>query len=378
MTDVQGIQLKRDRKVSFSQYALIAVALFLATKACTLPSVLADAAGAKAVWVVLILFAAECVLLYFCTKTARAGGLFALDLPRGARIAAGSILLLFFALKLAAFTREISTYFALSLFENVPVLPVSVILLVFTCLFAYGGYASLGRVLEIFVWLFIFVFLFVIIFTRTEGDLFNAIAIVNADTEGMGRGIFRALGWFGDSAVVALLDLSGTRQTKEKGKSGSERLGNSKILAAALGVSCLLLVVFYAVFTSVYGEAARMTDYAFIKLSAFRANTDELGSADWPMITLWSVLSFVYLGLILLAGKECALGIFGKSGRKAEKTAFALLSLFALVLSVLVSDEAAAHETFMTGVMSIATIIAGAVSALAGGAALYKSKVKYE
>ena len=185
MTDVQGIQLEQSRKVSFSQYALITVVLFLATKVCTLPSVLAEAAGAKAVWVVLILFAAECLLLYFATKTARAGGLFALDLPRGVKVAAGGVLLLYFALKLAAFTREVSTYFALSLFENVPVLPISVILLVFTCLFVCGGYASLGRVLEIFVWLFVFVFLFVIIFTRTEGDLFNALAILNADTEGM-------------------------------------------------------------------------------------------------------------------------------------------------------------------------------------------------
>lgn len=378
MTDVQGIQLEQSRKVSFSQYALITVVLFLATKVCTLPSVLAEAAGAKAVWVVLILFAAECLLLYFATKTARAGGLFALDLPRGVKAAAGGVLLLYFALKLAAFTREVSTYFALSLFENVPVLPISVILLVFTCLFVCGGYASLGRVLEIFVWLFVFVFLFVIIFTRTEGDLFNALAILNADTEGMGRGIFRALGWFGDTAVVALIDLRGTEETKRKRKAGEKASGKGKIFAAAVGVSCLLLVVFYAVFTSVYGEAARMTDYAFIKLSAFRANTDELGSADWPMITLWSVLSFVYLGLILLAGKECAVGIFEKTGRKAGKAAFAILSLFALVLSVLVSDEAAAHETFMTRVMSVATIVAGAVTVSLGGAALYTSKVKYE
>ena len=373
MTDVQSVQTTRTRKVSFSQYALIAAVLFLATKACTLPSVLAEAAGAKSVWVVLILFAAECVLLYFATKTARAGGLFALDLPQWTKTTAGIVLLFFFGLKLAAFTREISTYFALSLFESVPVLPVSVILLVFVCLFAHKGFSSLGRVAEIFLWLFVFVFLFVIVFTRTEGDLFNALAILNADTEGMGRGVFHALGWFGDAAVVSLCDLSGTKESQS-----APSAGKNKILFAAVGVSCLLLVIFYVVFTSVYGEAARMTDYAFIKLSAFRANTDELGSADWPMITLWSVLSFVYLGLILLAGKECALGVFRKDSPKAEKAAFALLSLFALILSVLVSDEAAAHEKFMTGVMSVAVLVAGAVTVATGAAALYGSKVKYE
>jgi len=373
MTDVQSIQTTQTRKVSFSEYALIAVVLFLATKACTLPSVLAEAAGAKSVWVILMLFAMECVLLYFATKTARQGGLFALDLPKWTKTAAGIFLLLFFALKLAAFTREISTYFALSLFESVPVLPISVILLVFTCLFAHGGFASLGRVLEIFVWLFVFVFLFVIIFTRTEGDLFNALAIFSPDVTGMGRGAFHALGWFGDAAVVSLIDLSGTESTPK-----STTKGKNKMLFAALGLSCLLLVTFYAVFTSVYGEAARMTDYAFIKLSAFRANTDELGSADWPMITLWSVLSFAYLGLILLAGKECAVGVSHKEGRKAGKVAFALLSIFALVLSVLVSDEASAHEKFMTGVMSAAALVAGAVTIAMGAVSIYKSKVKYE
>ncbi len=362
--------LRSPRKVSYAQFALIALVLFLATKVCTLPSVLAEEAGAKSVFSALILFLGDCLLLYFAMKTAKQGGLFALDIPRGWKIAAGVPLLLFFALKLAAFSREIATYFALSLFESVPLLPISVILLVFLCLFADKGFAAIGRVLEIFVWLFVFVCLFVIIFTRTEGDLFNALAILSPDFDKMGGALFRCLGWYGDTALLLLLDL---RETSSPSPESAPKKKN-KPLFAAVAFSFLALLTFYVVFTAVYGEAAKMTDYAFIKLSAFKANTDELGSADWPMITLWSVLSFSYLGLILLAGKECLLRLFKKDGKTAGRWAFAALSVFALLFSFFLLDEEKEYDIFMTKAMNIVTLAAGAVTLAVGAAALYKEK----
>lgn len=380
ISDVANVQLKETRKISYAQFALIALVLFLASKVCTLPSVLAGEAGAKSLWVVLLLFFYDCLILFFAAKTARQGGLFSLEIPMGWKTAAAIPLLLFFSLKLAAFTREISTYYALSLFENVPVLPISLILLVFLCLFAHKGFSALGRVLEVFVWLFVFVFLFVIIFTRTEGDLFNALAIFSPDFDKVGSGLFRALGWFGDTALIQFLDLRGTSDlpaVKEAPKRQGAKARRKVIFAAAL-VSFLLLATFYAVFTSVYGEAAKMTDYAFIKLSAFRANTDELGSADWPMITLWSVISFSYLALLLEGGKECAVGLFRKEGEKAGRTAFVLLSAFALLFSFLLLDEAKAYETFMTKAMNVMTLVAGAVTVAVGAAAIHLDKEKYE
>ncbi|MBP5404554.1 MAG: GerAB/ArcD/ProY family transporter [Clostridia bacterium] len=358
--------LQAPRKVSYAQFALIALVLFLAMKVCTLPSVLAEEAGAKSVWAALFLFLTDCILLYFAMKTAKQGGLFSLDIPRGWKIAAGIPLLLFFALKLSAFSREVSTYFALSLFESVPVLPISVILLVFLCLFADKGFAAIGRTLEIFVWLFLFVFLFVIIFTRTEGDLFNALAIFSPDLDKVGGALFRCLGWYGDTTLLLLLDLREPPAVAPKKK-------NAPIFAT-VAFSFLSLLVFYVVFTAVYGEAAKMTDYAFIKLSAFKANTDELGSADWPMITLWSVLSFSYLALILLAGKECLLQLFRKEGKKAGRWAFAALSLFALLFSFFLLDEEKEYHTFMTKAMNLVTLAAGIVTIASGAAALYKEK----
>ena len=361
--------LQSPRKVSYAQFALIALVLFLATKFCTLPSVLAEEAGAKSVFSALILFFADCLLLYFAMKTAKQGGLFSLDIPRGFKIAAGIPLLLFFALKLAAFSREIATYFALSLFESVPVLPISVILFLFLCLFADKGFAAIGRVLEIFVWLFVFVFLFVIIFTRTEGDLFNALAIVSPDFDKVGGALFKCLGWYGDTALLILLDL------REKAPTvAASTPKKHKTIFAAAAFSFLALLVFYIVFTAVYGDAAKMTDYAFIKLSAFKANTDELGSADWPMITLWSVLSFSYLALVLLAGKECILQLFRKEGKTTGRWAFAAIVFFSLLFSFFLLDEEKEYHTFMTKVMNVVTLVAGALTLAAGAAALYKEK----
>ena len=379
--DVANVQLKETGKLSYSQFALVAVVLFIATKVCTLPSVIANEAGSKSLWVVLLLFAAECGVLYFAAQTARQGGLFALPIPRGWKIAAAIPLLAFFALKLAAFTREIATYYALSLFESVPVLPIAVILLVFTCLFAHKGFSSLGRSAEVFLWLFVFVFLFIILFTRTQGNLFNALAIVNPDFDKVGSASFQALGWFGDAAVIQLVDLSGANGSAiQKSEPPAKCDPRKKILAAALLVSFLILTVFYTVFTSVYGDAAKMTDYAFIKLSAFKANTDELGSADWPMITLWAIVSCLYLALVLLAGKECAVGAMREMTGKESKgrLAFVLLCLFALALSFFVMDEATDYTAFMTKGMSIATAVAAAVTVAVGVAALSHKKENHE
>ncbi|GEM_PF-3355679 len=395
-TDVNNVQLKETRKVSYAEFCLIAVVLFIATKFCTLPSVLAKGAGGKAIWAVFLLSSFDCVLLFFATKIAKEGGLFLIELKKPVKIAAALFFLAFFILKLSAFTREISTYYALSLFENIPVLPVTVLFLIACVLFATKGYAGIGRSLEIFTWLFAFVFLFVIIFTTTKGELFNALAMVNPDFSSLPKGFYAGLGWFGDTAAVAFLDLSGlspSGKTKrgerenaekqaaaEKAKSEKKEKGGSKkkLALASFFFSLTLLLIFYGVFTAVYGDAAKSTDYAFIKLSTFKANTDELGSANWPVIILWAILSTVYLSLVFLSGRQnfCYLKTAVGIPAKKDYSCFLLIGIFALALSLAFLDEANAYERFMTRIMNAFTIGAALLTVGFGVFAIAKKKRK--
>ena len=376
------LYLQRTRKTSFAECALIGVILILATKFCTLPSVLADAAGSKAVWVIVLLLALEYVVLFFATRIAQCGGLPALEIKKGIKIPLLAIFALFFALKLTAFAREISTYYALSLFENVPVLPITVIHLIACALLAKKGFSGIGRVTEIFVWLFVFVFLFVVIFTRSEGDLFNLIALFNPDFFGVGRGFYRGMAWFGDGAILAFLDLKEDPMLPQTTTPAPQRnKGKARIVLAAFLFTFFLLTIFYVVFLSAYGNAAKMTDYAFIKLSAFKANTDELGSADWPVIILWAILSSLYLALLFLGGKECLLGISpAPEGKQKSKTIFIffLFGVTALTLSTLFLDEEGDYETFMERAMSIASMIAVAATVGVGIFALCHKGVNHE
>ena len=379
-SDVAILQLSNPRKVSFAQAALIAVVTVIASKFCTLPSVLAEAAGSKSVWVALILVAAELALLFFATATAKCGGLCLLPLKRSLRVPLLLFFAAFFTLKLAALSREISTYFALSLFENAPVLPIEILLLVACALVARKGSMAIGRLLELFVWLFLFVLIFVLIFTRTEGDLFNALGMFSPDLSGMGEGLWGATAWFGDGAIVAFLDLRGETKFSPHAKGeppAPDRVkAKRKIVFAAALSSLLIVVLFYAVFTSVYGDAAKMTDYAFIKLSAFKANTDELGSADWPVIILWSLLSAVYLSLLFLGAKESITGLRKATDDPKEKPLplFLTLAVAATAFSAFFLQEEGDYAAFMNRGMAILTLIAFTVILAVGGYALSKRK----
>ena len=428
-TDVSNIQLSQTRKLSYAEFALIAIVLFCATKFCTLPSVLTGAAGSKAIWVVALLLAIESITLFFATKIAKSGGLFRLGFKKPLLFLFAALYMTFFLLKLSAFTREIGSYYALSLFENVPVLPIASIYLVACVLFAIKGYAGVGRVLEVFMWLFVFVFLFILILTTTKGNFFNALAMVNPDFGGFGKGIRFAFAWFGDAAVVCFADLSGSensapaeqtqkrpsqgRQTANESRSeppregdrrGEERNdlegsegenaqsgggenakdpqnkgsvhGKKKIAFAAIFFSLALLLVFYAVFISVYGDAAKSTDFAFIKLSAFKANADELGSADWPVILLWAIGGVMYLSLVFLSGKECLCFLRNKTGTKSEIFCFALLGVAALAISTTFLDEEGDYTAFMTKILNVAAIAISCLTIALGAFAIKQNKEK--
>ena len=378
-SDVSAVQLNSQRKVSYTEGALIGVILVIATKFCTLPSVLAGVARSKAIWSVVILTAAELVTAFFAVKTAKCGGLPAFDLPRGVKPGFYAFFSLFFALKLSAFTREISTYYALSLFENVPVLPVMVLTLIACSVLARKGFMAVGRMLEILIWLFVVVFLFVVIFTRTDGNLFNSLAMFSPDVRGMGKGVLQGAAWYGDTAVIAFLDLGGEETASPHAKGlpiPKDRTKAKRHIAFAAALfSCVTLFLFYAVFTSVYGDAAKMTDYAFIKLSAFRANTDELGSADWPVIILWSVVTTTYLTSLLLAGQESLFGLAGKENQKKRSVLpFVLLGAAAILFSMYFLEEEGDYQDFMTKVANVFAFVAMGATVALGILSIAKNK----
>ena len=378
-SDVANVQLKQTEKVTFAQAALIAVLTVIATKFCTLPCVAARAAGNKAIWSMMILTGLELAILFFAMTIAKCGGLPSLPLKKGVRTPLLIFFFGFFALKLTALSREIATYFALSLFENVAVLPILILLLVACALLARKGYMAIGRLIEIFVWLFLFVLLFVLVFTRTAGDFFNAIGMFSPDPSGIGKGVLRGAAWFGDGTILAFLDLSGEQRISDHAKGippDPERVkAKRKIALTAALASCVIVLLFYAVFTSVYGDAAKMTDYAFIKLSAFKANTDELGSADWPVIILWSFFSCLYLALLFLSGKECLSGLGEKMRSKEGRIfSFALLGVVAATLSTLFLDENGDYASFMTRVMNVFVFVAAALMIAVGIYALKKGR----
>ena len=119
-----------------------------------------------------------------------------------------------------------------------------------------------------------------------------------------------------------------------------------------------------------------MTDFAFIKLSAFKANTDELGSADWPVIILWAIVGIIYVSMIFLAGRECNCFLKRTAGLPAKKnySCFVLLGIAALALSTIFLNKEKDYETYMTRVLNIVTMVAFALTIALGGEAIRENK----
>ena len=64
------------------------------------------------------------------------------------------------------------------------------------------------------------------------------------------------------------------------------------------------MVLLYALYVMNYGQAGHLVDTAFSSLGAFNVVNTEIGSIDWPAITLWLSIAIVSLALKLFgAGK---------------------------------------------------------------------------
>ncbi|MBO7178641.1 MAG: hypothetical protein J6V69_06035, partial [Clostridia bacterium] len=69
-------------------------------------------------------------------------------------------------------------------------------------------------------------------------------------------------------------------------------------------LSLVGMTLLYALYVMNYGQAGHLVDTAFSSLGAFNVVNTEIGSIDWPAITLWLSIAIISLALKLFgAGK---------------------------------------------------------------------------
>jgi|GEM_PF-6845666 len=354
-----------------TQTAISLIIIMISSKLCYLPSVIAKANGESSLISVCILVALDLLTAFFAIKISRHGGLQSHSIPSPVRKTVAVLLGLLFGFKFCAFCYEISSATSSSLFDSSVVLPLFV--LVTACVVYVGakGFTGIMRVGALTFWICVLLLLFNFFFVGLDGDKFNLFPIGRRNVF---DGILGAGIWFGDTAVLALTDTS---------RSKGDKKGNLLIIGSAI-FSAVIIVGFYLLMIYTYGSAVKNVGSAFSRVLLMNKNSLELGAVDWPLMTVWLIMSFLHSSILFSAFRQCFNELVAPRREKSFRWISVLFYILAPVLSFLLyyflfKDPTTYTEVLTTKWVSISALcIEYALPALVFLILILKKKEKSE
>ncbi|MBQ8177628.1 MAG: GerAB/ArcD/ProY family transporter [Clostridia bacterium] len=282
------------------QYGLIIFFIPFVFKFSVLPSILSEKA-ARDIWLVMLLIMlTELAQLIFIVKVDKMGGLDAIK-ERYGKITyylLSAPVLAVMILKASVYTSETTSYANSYLFYNITTQGVGIIVILASSYIAVKGAKGLGRIVELALWL---VPIAIII-----GALFGKLKLTPDYALPIGANGLGPIAISFDSALFWVLDFSPLLFLKIREDvtlSPRKRTRFPWVPVAAIS-SAILMVGLYLAYVMNYGGAGHLVDTAFSSLGAFNVVNTEIGSIDWPAITLWLSIAIVSLSLKLFASSK--------------------------------------------------------------------------
>jgi len=306
--------------LSNKHLAIMAFFIPLTFKAAMLPSLLYQECGADFYIGIGIITVIEFLQLAVILKILSLGGLEGLEEKYGIwakRLVAVPFLLSMFV-KILLFSAEISHYVTQYLFYNISFIPIIGILCITVFYAALKGAKTIGRILELSVWLVPLIIIFGIFFGKANlcGD-FLAPLFTDGVTD-MVKGLDKYLVYAFDFSPLLFF---------------SVRKGKKISVVVASVLSVIAVVGTYMIFLVSYGRASFLVPEAFARLASFNTVISEIGSLDWPSALLW-----LAVGVCNISLKFCAIAETGTYfGIKRKPTLFITVTAAGILLITLLN-----------------------------------------
>ncbi len=285
------------------QYALLVFFIPFVFKFSVLPSVLSLDAG-RDIWItMLLIMLTELTQLAVVVKIDSMGGLEALRDKYGNIVyyALTVPIMLTIVIKASVYTSETTSYANSYLFYNITTRGVGIVVIIVASYIAIKGAKGLGRLVEQITWLIPIAIVIGLLFGKLKLKPDNVLPIGAKGIVPIANSFDNVLFWVLDfSPMLFLKTIEDVSLVKRK----RLRFPWLPVLSVA---SAIFMVVLYLLYVMNYGQAGHVVNTAFSSLGAFNVVNTEIGSIDWPAITLWLSVAIISLALKLFgAGKVIA------------------------------------------------------------------------
>lgn len=275
------------------QFALVVFFVPFVFKFSILPSILSLTAS-RDIWItMLIIMLIELTQLAFIVKIDSIGGLEELK-KRYGKIVYYLLtvpLLAVMVLKGAVYLAETTSYSNSYLFYNISTRGVSVVVVIIASYVAVKGAKGIGRMVEQIIWLIPIALIIGLLFGKLKLTPSYILPIAVNGVTPIAKSLDKCLFWTLDFTPLLFLKIRNEKALPER-----KRSRFPWIPACAIG-SLILMVALYALYVMNYGGGSHLIDTAFSSLGAFNVVNTEIGSIDWPSITLWLSIAVISLAL---------------------------------------------------------------------------------
>ena len=277
------------------QYSLLVFFVPFVFKFSVLPSIIFLDAG-RDIWITmaLIMFT-ELAQLALIIKVDKMGGLSAVREKYGnvAYYLLTVPIALVLVLKASVYTSETTSYANSYLFYNITTRGVGIIVIIVASYIAVKGAKGLGRLVEQLTWLIPVAIIIGLLFGKLKLKPENVLPIGAIGLSPIATSFDNVLFWTLDFSPMLFLK---TREDVELPKRKRSRFPWLPVLSVT---SALFMITLYLLYVMNYGQAGHLVNTAFSSLGAFNVVNTEIGSIDWPAITLWLSIAIISLALKL-------------------------------------------------------------------------------
>ncbi len=200
------------------------------------------------------------------------------------------------------------------------------------------GFQTVARVNELLFGLVLVAFVSLMVMPTVNLDFAELKPVGETGTEKILNTCADSTFWFCDYLFVyfVLADIDYTSKRHQKGNTSRQKPLFAPLLIA-FAVGAFLNIATNAIFVSIYGDVAKVTDLAMSKISMFSVSTSTSGRWDWLSVSMWSVSVLMRICIYVYCAYRACEYIFEVNTNKfnfAIASGIFIFTLLPLVLPV--------------------------------------------